>query len=67
MVEYKARDGCCEEASLLSRQFYIPCNKPARYIVRNRDPQPYRMCEICADHNVRNRGAKILNEITASS
>jgi hypothetical protein len=48
----------CEEASHLSHKFYIPCGRPAEYIVKNRDPRPYAMCEACADHNVRNRGAR---------
>ena len=50
----------CEEASMLSVRMYIPCGKPATFLVKNRDPKPYFMCEACADHNVRNRGAKIL-------
>ena len=53
----KAKPDCCEEASLLSHSFYIPCNRPAAYIVENRGER-YRMCDMCADHNVRNRGAK---------
>lgn len=55
----KAKPGCCEEASHMSHQFYIPCNQPATWLVKNRDPQsPYRMCDMCADHNIRNRGAE---------
>jgi hypothetical protein len=53
----KASPGCCEEASALSHSTYIPCNKPAARMVKNRDTEPYRMCEMCADHNVHNRGA----------
>ena len=57
-MELKAKPGCCEEASMLSHQFYIPCNRPAVRMIKNKDPQsPYRMCEMCADHNVKNRGA----------
>lgn len=52
----------CEEASVMSMKFYIPCGKPAVALVKNRDPKPYYMCEGCADHNVRNRGAKLLEE-----
>ncbi len=50
----------CEEASIFSREKYIPCGKPAMALVKNRDPKPYFMCEGCADHNVRNRGAHIV-------
>jgi hypothetical protein len=58
MTELKAAPGCCEEASTLSAQFYIPCNRPATRMIRNTDQQsPYRMCEMCADHNVKNRSA----------
>jgi hypothetical protein len=48
----------CEEASILSTSVYIPCNAPATRLVKNRDPRTYRMCDACADHNVRNRGAR---------
>lgn len=59
-MNLKAEPGGCEEASPLSHSFYIPCNAPAAYVVKNRDPTPYRMCAQCADHNVRNRGATIV-------
>lgn len=59
-VELKAKPHCCEEASLASRDFYIPCDNPAVFIVKTSDQAPYRMCEMCADHNVRNRGAKLI-------
>lgn len=32
-------------------------------MVKNRDPNPYRMCEPCAEHNVRNRGAQIIGAV----
>ncbi len=58
-MELKAKPGGCEEASPQSGEYYIPCNRPAVRMVKNRDPQsPYRMCAMCADHNVRNRGAE---------
>jgi hypothetical protein len=62
MLELKAKAGCCEEASVASHSFYIPCNKPAITMVGwpARKEGPYRMCEMCADHNTRNRGAVIL-------
>jgi len=47
----------CEEASPMSRSFKIDCGRPATAIIwSNRDQRAYRMCEMCADHNVRNRG-----------
>jgi len=52
----------CQEAHPLSNKFYIPCGKPAVAIVKNRDPKPYYMCEGCADHNVRNREATIIEK-----
>jgi len=63
----KASEHCCEEASPLSGSAYIPCNAPAVFMVKNRDPQPYRMCQACADHNVRNRGAKIIGPYKAEA
>lgn len=50
----------CEEASILSTTTYIPCGKPARYMISNGDPKLYFMCDACADHNVRNRGARVV-------
>lgn len=50
----------CEEASTLSIQTYIPCGEPAVAIVDNGDRRRYYMCEGCTDHNVRNRGARII-------
>ena len=60
MIDLKADPGCCEEASIASHEFYIPCNRPAVWMVKNRDPKPYRMCRECAHHNVKNRGATLL-------
>ena len=49
----------CEEASPLSRAFFIPCGRPAsRRVHHDRDNKTYSMCAGCADHNIRNRGAK---------
>lgn len=43
----------------MSRDFYVPCNKPAETLVyHKRDDRTYRMCEMCADHNIRNRGGE---------
>jgi hypothetical protein len=58
MIELKAKAHRCEEASMLSTSCYIPCNRPAVAIVgwRGRSDPPIRMCEMCEDHNLRNRG-----------
>jgi len=56
-MDLKAKDHCCEEASTASRDFYIPCNRPATQVVRHRDDADYRMCDMCANHNIKNRGA----------
>lgn len=58
MNQLTAKPGGCEEASSLSAQFYIPCNRPAERMVKTADPRPYRMCGMCANHNVKNRGAE---------
>ena len=50
----------CQEVSIFSQRTYIPCERPAVAIVKNRDPEPYYMCAGCTSHNVANRGAKIL-------
>lgn len=47
----------CEEASILSKETYIPCGRPAVGLVwHQKDGRAYRMCDACLDHNVRNRG-----------
>lgn len=56
MVDLKAKPDCCEEASPQSHLFYIPCNRPATNLVQLRDEGPYRMCEMCTYHNIKNRG-----------
>jgi len=50
----------CEEASPRSKETFIPCGAPAVALVDNGDSRPYFMCFGCADHNEKNRGAKIL-------
>ncbi len=49
-------DAKCQEASILSRNFYIGCYKPATHIVET-DGQFWPMCRGCAWHNVKNRRA----------
>lgn len=39
---------------------YIPCNKPATQIIRAKDGVVIAMCDMCADHNTRNRGATLI-------
>jgi hypothetical protein len=60
-IDLKAAPNGCAEASMLSREHYIPCNRPAKFVVAwtGRSDPPVRMCEMCADHNVRNRGGFI--------
>jgi hypothetical protein len=54
-------DARCQEASMYSRGFYIPCGQPAVAVVRHdKDRRSYYMCAPCADHNVRNRGGKLV-------
>lgn len=67
MTELKAKEGCCEEASPMSAQFYIPCNRPAVALVgwKGRDEKPIRMCDQCEYHNVKNRGGYRVEEIRA--
>jgi len=62
----KAKPHCCEEASLSSHSFYIPCNNPATKVVgwKGRSDSPIRMCEMCADHNVKNRGGYVVEAYT---
>lgn len=51
----------CEEASMHSRETYIPCGAPATGIVYHaKDRRAYLMCTPCQDHNVRNRGGRLL-------
>lgn len=53
----------CQEAAL-GLPFYLPCGKPADFIVgwHRRTDEAIPMCWMCADHNVRNRGGKKLTE-----
>jgi hypothetical protein len=51
----------CQEASIFSTHSYIPCGRPAEAIVYSgRDGRGYLMCLGCSDHNIRNRGAKLV-------
>lgn len=54
---------CCQEASAMSREKYIPCSRQAVALVENKDSHLYFMCDMCLSHNVRNRGAKQIAEL----
>jgi len=54
------KDAECQEASPMSGMKYFACAAPAVAIVNNGDDRPYYMCYGCTQHNVRNRGGKIL-------
>lgn len=58
----KAKADCCEEASSMSAMFYIPCNRPASRLIGWEGEGPYRMCDACARHNVKNRRASDLGK-----
>ena len=61
-MDLKAKDGCCEEASTLSHNFYIPCNAPATVFLKNeREDKVYRMCFPCAEHNKRRGFVEVPN------
>jgi hypothetical protein len=46
---------------MLSFGGYIPCSAPAVAIVHHdRDGRGYYMCLPCADHNLRNRGGRLV-------
>lgn len=64
-----AKEHCCEEASTLSHNFYIPCNNPAVSVIgwKGRFDKPIRMCVSCADHNIRNRGGEYIEPYTAKT
>lgn len=60
-MKLKAGPDRCEEASVLSGASYIPCNAPATQIIgwpRRPGEPDIRMCDMCAYHNIRNRGAE---------
>lgn len=55
-----ADDATCQEASVLSRDTYIPCGAKAVVLIDNGDARSYLMCLSCASHNVRNRRATVV-------
>ncbi len=60
-IPLKAREHCCEEC-MMGSPIYVPCNKPATKVIGVRDggEGPYRMCDMCADHSVKNRGMMLI-------
>lgn len=52
----------CQDASPLSTTHYIPCGKPGAYVIQHSraNEPPYVMCAMCADRNVKNRGARLI-------
>ena len=55
-----AREGGCQEASISSRDYYIPCDAPAVRVIEQRDGDVLRMCAHCARHNLEDRGGQDL-------
>lgn len=64
MLELVAKPDCCEEASVMSHDYYIPCNGPAVAIVgwKGHSDKPIRMCAFCEAHNIHNRGGYRVEE-----
>ena len=56
------KDARCQEASIFSRESYIPCGAPAVAVIRHKRERDYYMCLGCADHNLRNRGATLVRQ-----
>ncbi|MCD0415700.1 hypothetical protein LOC51_00600 [Rubrivivax sp. JA1024] len=58
----QADEDCCQEASIFSVAVYMPCNAPATSVVgwKGRSDTPIRMCDACANHNIRNRGGELI-------
>ena len=71
MLEFdidKVPEGKCQEASMFAASIgmegkYVPCFQPATKLMHcSRDKRDYRMCEMCADHNL-TRGMTIVKEL----
>jgi hypothetical protein len=51
----------CQEASIFSRETYIPCGAAAAAVVwHDKEQRAYVMCAACASHNARNRRGRLL-------
>lgn len=47
---------------VMGMSIYIPCGKSAEFMIENRG-EVNPMCWMCADHNVRNRGASYQRKV----
>lgn len=57
------KDAQCQEASIYSRESYIPCGSPAVAVVaHDKDGREYYMCLPCADHNLRHRSGRLVRK-----
>jgi hypothetical protein len=65
----EAKPDCCQATALGMGDAYIPCNKPATKVVKpkGRGEGSYRMCDMCADHSLRNRGFKLVGSYKTSN
>lgn len=62
-----ATSGTCEETSDYIRGMHITCGRPAVTTVYHKhDRKSYAMCEMCADHNINNRGGQEVEDIHGS-
>lgn len=51
----------CQEASMYPGLSQFQCGRAAVAVVwHDRDHRAYMMCDMCADHNVRNRGGQLV-------
>jgi len=64
MIGARKRERTCQEANMFGIMKPgtgglepMECGQAATLIVDNGDRHPYWMCPMCADHNVKNRGA----------
>lgn len=55
MMNAKGREVRCQEHTAFSGA--LEHMAPATRLIDNGDRQPYWMCDDCAEHNIRNRGA----------
>lgn len=62
--DWLVKNMACQEASPLSVTSFVQCGKLAtKLVLSERGTVVYRMCDECADHNIRNRGAKEVGTI----
>lgn len=58
----RATGRTCQETTGMIGDKYLRCGQPAVVVVqhRGRNEGPYDMCYACADHNLRNRNAGVV-------